>query len=121
MKKAAASAARLARRARSKGYADAQWRGNVPGWDEWLRDCLPVRGKAFSCGMLIAVAIAAATAAAPPQQAAPRRQATATVRIFRADPLRFAEIERKQPAALRSTVVRDHDGQRESVRLFEYQ
>ena len=121
MKKAAAPAARLARRATSKGRGQAQCRGNVPAWDKWLRRCLPKPRHAFSCGMLFAAAIAIATAAMPAQPAAPRRQATATVRIVRAQPLNFAEIERSQPKTLRSSVIRGRDGQRETARLVEFQ
>jgi len=71
--------------------------------------------------MLFAAAIAVATAAMPAQPAAPRRQATATVRIVRAQPLNFADIERSQPKTLRSSVIRGRDGQRETARLVEFQ
>jgi hypothetical protein len=70
--------------------------------------------------MLLVVAIAAATAASPANPE-PRRQATATVRIVRAQPLQFSEIDRTQPKLLRTTIVRGRDGQQESVRLVEYQ
>ena len=71
--------------------------------------------------MFLAAVIVAATIAAPVQRAEPRRQATATVRIIRAEPLHFADIERQQPQALRATVIRGCDGRPEAARLYEYQ
>jgi len=71
--------------------------------------------------MLLAAAIALATAAVPAQSVESRRQATATVRIVRAQPLNFAELERSQPKSLRPTVIRGRDGQPESIRLVEFQ
>ena len=71
--------------------------------------------------MFLAAAIALATAAVPAQSVESRRQATATVRIVRAQPLNFADIERSQPKTLRSSVIRGRDGQRETARLVEFQ
>jgi len=68
--------------------------------------------------LLLAAAIATA---APVSQATPDRQARATVRIVRVEPVRFQEIERRQPSLLRSTYVRTRDGGPEAARLLEYQ
>lgn len=70
--------------------------------------------------MLLFLAAAIATAS-PVSPAVPDRQARATVRIFRAEPIRFQEIERQQPDQLRSTVVRTREGKPEPARLLEYQ
>ena len=51
----------------------------------------------------------------------PDRQARATVRIVRAEPVNFAEIERQRPELLRSTVLRTANGTPEPARLLEYQ
>lgn len=53
--------------------------------------------------------------------ATPDRQAKATVRIVRVEPVRFEEIERKRPSLLRSTYLRTRDGKSEPARLLEYQ
>ena len=66
--------------------------------------------------LLLAAAIAVSTT-----QALPDRQARATVRIVRVEPVRFAEIERQRPNELRSTVVQSSTGRPEPARLFEYQ
>ena len=71
--------------------------------------------------MVLAFALAAATAAIPASDRGPSRQATATVRIIRAKPLHFADIERQEPGALRVSLTRPRDGTREPVRLYEYQ
>ena len=76
---------------------------------------------AFSCGMFLAFAIAAATAAIPASDRGPSRQATATVHIVRAKPLHFADIERQEPGALRVSLTRSREGKREPIRLYEYQ
>ena len=68
--------------------------------------------------LLLAAAIATASTVGP---TLPDRQARATVRILRAEPAYFQEIERQRPALLRSTVVRGRDGKLEPVRLLEYQ
>ena len=65
--------------------------------------------------LLLAAALAASTT-----QAVPDRQAQATVRIIRVEPVRFAEIERERPKALRSTDIRSPDGRTEPARLLEY-
>ena len=67
--------------------------------------------------MLLLAAAIAATAT----QSAPDRQARATVRIVRVEPVRFAEIEQKRPDVLRDTVIRTRDGGTEPARLLEYQ
>jgi hypothetical protein len=71
--------------------------------------------------MLLAVATAAAIAAQPAADSETRRQATATVRIVRATPLHFADLERQEPGTLRTSVGRSRDGRREPIRLYEYQ
>ena len=68
--------------------------------------------------LLLAAAI---VTAATTGQAVPDRQARATVRILRVEPVRFQEIESQQPELLRSTVVRNRDGKPEPARLLEYQ
>lgn len=68
--------------------------------------------------LLLATAIATATTVG---QAVPDRQAQATVRILRVEPVRFQEIESQRPELLRSTVVRTRDGKPEPARLLEYQ
>ncbi|HET7708966.1 MAG TPA: hypothetical protein VFK50_05450 [Sphingomicrobium sp.] len=66
--------------------------------------------------LLLAAAIAASTT-----PTAPDHQARATVRIVRAEPVRFAEIEQQRPQDLRPTVIRSSDGRAEPARLLEYQ
>jgi hypothetical protein len=68
--------------------------------------------------LLLAASIMAAPALRP---ATPQRQATASVRILRVEPVKFQEIERSEPGRLRSTLIRAVDGQREAARLLEYQ
>jgi len=68
--------------------------------------------------LLLAAAIATASTVSP---ASPDRQAKASVRILRVEPIRFQELERRQPGLLRSTYVRMRDGKLEPVRLLEYQ
>ena len=68
-----------------------------------------------------AMLLIAAALAASMTQAVPDRQAVATVRIIRVEPVHFAEIERARPKELRSTVVRGVDGRPEPARLLEYQ
>jgi hypothetical protein len=78
--------------------------------------------------MVIFASLALATAAlavplerAEPEAGTPVRQATATVTILRAEPLRFTDIEREQPQLLRETLVRGSDGSAEKLRLVEFQ
>lgn len=63
---------------------------------------------------------AAALSAAVTTPAEPRRQAKASVRIVRAEPHRFSEIERDDPGRLRSITLRTPDGSVEQVRVVEY-
>jgi hypothetical protein len=79
-------------------------------------------------GMVIvapfALAAAALAATLVPQAvapASPERQAQATVTILPSAQLRFSEIERDQPLALRQSVVRGADGSTETVKLVEFQ
>ena len=67
---------------------------------------------------MLLIAAAIAVTATP---VAPDRQARATVRIVRVEPVRFAEVERQRPQDLRSTVVRSSHGRTEPARLLEYQ
>jgi hypothetical protein len=68
------------------------------------------------------LSLAAALLIAPSATtAAPDRQARATVRIIRVEPILFQEIERRRPSLLRSTYVRTRDGNPEPARLLEYQ
>ena len=66
--------------------------------------------------------LAAALATAPTlSQAVPDRQARATVRILRVEPIHFQAIERDRPGLLRSTMVGTREGKPEPARLLEYQ
>ena len=67
--------------------------------------------------MLLFTAAIAATVS----PVSPDRQARATVRILRVEPVHFKEIERQRPELLRSTIVRNRDGRVEAARLLEYQ
>ena len=69
---------------------------------------------------LVAVTVATLVAL-PAADKGPSRQARATVRIVRAEPLHFAELEREQPNELRVSLIRSRDGTREPIRLYEYQ
>lgn len=69
--------------------------------------------------MLWIAALAAASVSIPPAQ--PQRQARATVRILRAEPLLFQEMERNTPSLLRTATVRTREGKSQAVRLVEYQ
>lgn len=82
----------------------------------------------YAFGMVIfaSLALATATLAVPlervePQAVAPVRQARATVTILPSAPLRFADIEREQPKALRDSVARAADGSVELLKLVEFQ
>ena len=68
--------------------------------------------------LLLAAALLTAPSAT---SVAPERQAKATVRILRVEPVKFQEIERLRPDLLRSTVVRTREGKPEPARLLEYQ
>ncbi|HVH38046.1 MAG TPA: hypothetical protein VM757_05615 [Sphingomicrobium sp.] len=68
--------------------------------------------------VMLLIAAVIATTATP---AVPDRQARASVRIVRVEPLRFAEIERLQPNLLRDAIIRTRDGRIEPARLLEYQ
>jgi hypothetical protein len=68
--------------------------------------------------LLLAAAIVTASTVG---QAVPDRQARATVRILRVEPIHFQEIERDRPKLLRSTNLRTNDGKTEPARLIEYQ
>ena len=67
------------------------------------------------------VAATAAQADAPRRDATPQVQAKATVRIVRAMPIRFDEIEQQTPATLRRGTIRLPDGGVQQARLIEFQ
>jgi hypothetical protein len=74
-------------------------------------------------GMII-LAIAALVAARAPQAQAPvspERQAQAMVIILPSASLRFSEIERTDPRALRETHLRGADGKPVTVKLVEFE
>lgn len=75
------------------------------------------RPKRLAADMLLLAAAIAASAT----QAVPDRQARATVRIVRVEPVRFAEMEQQEPQRLRDAVIRTRDGRTEPARLLEYQ
>ena len=77
----------------------------------------------YDPGMVIAAAAALAATLVPhaPARTAPDRQARATVTILAAAPLRFSEIERRNPKVLRDSKVRRRDGSTEIVRLVEFE
>ena len=64
--------------------------------------------------------VAAALSAAVATPVEPRRQAKASVRIVRAEPHHFKEIERTDPSRLRNIIVRSANGSAERVRVLEY-
>ena len=72
-------------------------------------------------GAMLLIATAAILAAPNATQAVPERQARATVRIIRVEPIRFQEIERRQPEMLRQSLIKSQDGKSEPARLLEYQ
>ena len=74
----------------------------------------------YQCGMVI-FAILAATVVPVPVPASPERQARAMVTIVSNAALRFAEIEKSRPKALRETRVRSADGSLQTVRLVEFE
>jgi hypothetical protein len=72
----------------------------------------------------VALATAALAATLVPQAqapVAPQRQAQATVTILSNAQVRFSEIERDRPRAMRQSVVRGPDGSVETVKLVEFQ
>ena len=73
--------------------------------------------------MVIVVAAALAATLVPQVQAPalPERQAQAMVTIFASAELRFSEIDKTRPKALRETRVRGADGSMETVKLVEFQ
>ena len=77
----------------------------------------------YLLGMVIVVLAALAATLAPqaPAPVAPGRQAEATVTIVSSASLRFAEIEKTYPKALRDTRVRAADGSVDNVRLVVFE
>lgn len=70
--------------------------------------------------MIILTAALAATAT-PLEPVAPERQARAVVRILKAEPLRFAELEKLKPQLFRETTIRSPNGTEEKARLIEFE
>ncbi|HUE78265.1 MAG TPA: hypothetical protein VMN38_01355 [Sphingomicrobium sp.] len=77
---------------------------------------------------MVILAAAAIVAAAPAQEAvqpsspiAVQRQAQAMVRIVSSAAVRFSEIERDRPEALRETMIRGPNGTPEAAKLVEFQ
>ena len=71
--------------------------------------------------MVLLIALAAATASpAQPRVAPARAQAMASIRILSAAPLRFSQIEAREPKTLRDSVVRSADGSTTPVRIVEF-
>ena len=73
--------------------------------------------------MVIFVAAALAATLVPQARApvSPERQAQAMVIILPSASLRFSEIERTNPRALRKTHIRGADGKPETVKLVEFE
>ena len=69
------------------------------------------------------LAALAATVAQPDARLAvtPLRQARASVRIVRAEPIRFRQIEAEAPGTLRRTFIRVPGGERSEARLREFE
>lgn len=80
---------------------------------------MSLNGRYLCC--MIVFALAALAAAAPSVPASPERQARAMVTIVSSAALRFAEIEKSRPKALRETRVRSADGSLQTVRLVEFE
>ena len=74
-------------------------------------------------GMIIFVAAALAATLEPHAQApvSPERQAQAMVIILPSASLRFSEIEKTNPRAMRETRLRGADGKAETVKLVEFE
>ena len=72
--------------------------------------------------ILAALVLAAAPpAAAPtPRIVAAESQAVAMVRIFRTEPVRFAEIEKTAPESFSDARITGADGSSEPARLIEF-
>ncbi len=70
---------------------------------------------------LAALAATVAQADSPASDATPLRQARASVRIVRATPVRFQEIEKQAPASLRTAKIRTSTGEPREARLLEFQ
>ena len=70
---------------------------------------------------MVIFALAALAAALPPAPVSPGRQAQTTVTIVSSASLRFAEIEKAHPKALRDTRVRTADGSLQTIRLVEFE
>ena len=70
---------------------------------------------------MIAFVLVALAAALPLAPVSPGRQARAMVTIVPSASLRFAEIEKARPKALRESRVRSANGSQQTVRLVEFE
>ena len=73
-----------------------------------------------------AIALAIIAASQPPadplqSEVTTGRQAQALVRILRAEPVRFSEIEDSRSELLRETAIRSPDGSMKPARLVEFE
>ena len=75
----------------------------------------------FAPYVLASAALAATLVPQVLAPVSPGRQAQATVTILSSASLRFAEIEKSHPRALRETRVRAADGSVATVRLVEFE
>ena len=71
--------------------------------------------------IVVAAALAATLVPQAPAPVSPGRQAQATVTILASAALRFSEIEKNHPKALREAKVRSADGSVETVKLVEFE
>ena len=71
--------------------------------------------------IVVAAALAATLVPQAPAPVSPGRQAQATVTILASAELRFSEIEKSHPKALRESRVRVADGSVQTIRLVEFE
>jgi ABC-type molybdate transport system substrate-binding protein len=67
------------------------------------------------------LAVAATSGGSTPPAAGARAHATASIKILSAASLRFDELERTEPTALRETQVRSADGSVQQLKVVEFQ
>ena len=122
MKKAAGIAAYWQAAASSKGPNPAQCRCKSPAAGRRLKTSFTIcRWRRYDAGMLFLAASALAATLSQPPQAAPDRQARATVRIVSGEKLRFSEMDKRDPSQFRETVLQSTNGSRQTVKLIEFQ
>lgn len=71
--------------------------------------------------LLLAALALTATPPGPAASAPPPRQARASVRIVRASPIHFEDVERRSPTSFREAIVRSADGESVKARLIEFE